>query len=379
MQVTVLDDVAVSPAQQPGQRWAFAFPTACQLRDGAILSACRRGTEKHSRDGVFVVQRSEDGGRSWDAPVTIHDGMRGQAPESVHAGTIVEAGDGSVLAMFTAVETGHAAEAYIFSETGRHLEQRFQVARSTDGGRSWTPAAVATLPGTPPLRYINGRPLPLDDGTLLVPVEVTTEARLQAVMVGRFDPASDRFTAFRTVAGDAAGRLSFGDPKLLRRPDGSILMWLWAFVNATEETVAAHVCVSHDNGGSWSAPAPAPITCQAAALLGFADGRAIVAGNVRTPPEGIRLWASDEGGANWNDSAALQMWDARSHRMLGVPMAARAEAARDPSDGSLWASLPGFTFGSPDLVAAEGSVSVLTYYVVQDGFSEVRACRFVTS
>ena len=75
MQVTILDDVAVSPAEQLGQRWAFAFPTACRLRDGTILSACRRGREKHSRDGVFIVQRSDDGGRSWDAPVTIHDGM----------------------------------------------------------------------------------------------------------------------------------------------------------------------------------------------------------------------------------------------------------------------------------------------------------------
>lgn len=63
--------------------------------------------------------------------------------------------------------------------------------------------------------------------------------------------------------------------------------------------------------------------------------------------------------------------------MLGTPIEERAQAARDPSDGKLWESLPGFTFGSPDLVPAEEGVILLTYYVMNDGFAEVRACRFV--
>ncbi len=210
-----------------------------------------------------------------------------------------------------------------------------------------------------------------------MPAEVTTDAGLQAVMTGHYDVSSGVFSPFQFVARDTSGRLSFGDPKFAALPDGTILMWLWAFVNATEETVAAHLCASTDNGRSWSAPRPTPIVAQASALLTIDDARVIVAGNVRTPPEGIRLWQSPDAGQHWDEASPIQMWDARSHRMLGAPIGERAQAARDPSDGKLWESLPGFTFGSPDLVPAEEGVSLLTYYVMNEGFAEVRACRFV--
>ncbi len=372
LHVTILSDVHVSPPAYAGERWAWAFPNACRLAGCAILVACRRGKEKHSRDGAFVVMRSDDDGLTWSEPLTLHAGPAGEAGESVHAGTVCDADDGSVVAMFTAVEVGNGDGAYIFSEAGRTLEQKFYVAYSSDGGRSWSAPALATLPGTPPLRYINSRPLPLPGGRLLVPLEITTDRATQAVMAGIYDVAAGTFFQFAMVADDPAGRLSFGDPKLVRRADGSLLMVLWAFVNETEETVEVHVCISLDDGTTWTAPQPTAIRCQAAALLRTGHG-ILLAGNVRTPPEGIRLWHSADGGDSWSGDP-IQMWDARSQAMLAAPLDERSDHG-DPSDGQLWAALPGFTFGSPDLVPTDGG-GVLTYYAVTDGFAEVRACRF---
>jgi hypothetical protein len=336
----------------------------------------RRGKEKHSRDGIFMVQRSTDGGRTWSEPITVYDGMRLAVPESVHAGAVCEAQDGTVLAFFTAVDAQNP-DAYIFSEIGRQLEQKFYVARSTDHGRTWTPPQPHVLQNTPPLRYINNRPLVLPDGGLIVSIEVTTAAKQQAIMISRYSSSKGTFEPFVSCADDPTGRLSFGDPTLARLPDERVLLWLWAFVNATEETVQAHACVSNDGGYTWSKPSPTELCCQRSALLSLGDGRVIVASNVRLPPEGIRLWCSPDAGGTWDVRAPVQMWDVRRNKMIGEIMSAAEPSGKYQADGSLWESLPGFTFGSPDLVPADDRAILLTYYVMADGFSEVRACRFV--
>lgn len=377
MKVKILNDVAVSPNPGAGEPRSCSSPMTCRLQNGDILCVYRRGTTKHSRDGVFIVQRSTDAGCTWSDPITIHDGMRHPIPESVHAGAVCQVQDGTVLAMFTAVEAKDP-EAYIFSETGRQLEQRFYVARSSDDGRTWTSPRLHILPNTPSLRYINSCPLALPDGRLIVPLEVTTATKHQAVMTSYYSSSAATFEPFVACAEDPTGQLSFGDPTLTRLPDGRVLMWLWAFVNATEVTVQTHACMSDDGGRTWSQPSPTEICCQRSALLSLGDSRVIVAGNIRIPPEGIRLWGSHDSGKTWEDPhSPVQMWDARKHKMIGEAIpAAKPSGAIDESDGRLWESLPGFTFGAPSLVHADERAILLTYFVVVNGFEEVRACRF---
>ncbi len=375
--VRIASDLAVSPEAFVRSGWACAFPVSCRLASGRILCAYRRGREKHSRDGILMVQGSPDDGRTWSEPATIYDGVAAAEPESVHAGAIGQASDGVVVALFTAVPVAEA-QSYIFSPAGRRLAHRFYVSHSQDEGASWTPPEYPALPGTPPLTYINSRPLALPDGSLLVAVEVTTETSQQAVMIGRYLTGQRRFTPFHYVANDTGGRLSFGDPKLLALPDGRILLWLWTFAQATEETLPAHLCESADGGETWSAPRPTPLACQNSAILRAADGRLLVAGNVRVPPAGIRLWALTAADGGWTAGPATRMWDERAGRVLGVPLSADDPTAGDPSQGRLWDSLPRFTFGAPDLVSAGDSTSLLTYYAESAGFAQVRACRFLS-
>jgi hypothetical protein len=125
-------------------------------------------------------------------------------------------------------------------------------------------------------------------------------------------------------------------------------------------------------------PRPTPILCQCSALLGLADGSVLAAANVRQPPAGIRLWRSPDGGRTWDAGGGVQLWDARQHRVVGEPVFAGA-AGKSADDGRLWEALPGFTFGTPDLVPADPGSFLLTYYAVQDGFPQVRACRFAVA
>ncbi len=122
-------------------RLSCAFPATCKLHNQEILCVYRMGRTKHSRDGVLVVQKSIDGGHSWHKPTTVCNLMRSPVPQSVHAGAVCQASDGTVYAMFTAVSAQNPEE-YIFSETGRKLEQHFYSVHSHDNGDTWTQPKV---------------------------------------------------------------------------------------------------------------------------------------------------------------------------------------------------------------------------------------------
>jgi len=370
MQIIVRHDTVVSPNLAAADRSNVSvYPSACRAGND-VVCVYRRGEAKHSRDGVLLAQSSADGGASWSPPVAIFDGLGGATPESVHAGVVCE-WNGAALAFFKTVEAKEP-DAYIFSEEGRRLRQRAYLCRSDDGGRSWNAPVELELRGGPRDTFLGCRPLSLPDGRLLIPVEATAEHG-QQMMLGCFsDDGGRTLSPLFPIAHDAAGRLGFGDGKLAMLPDGRVVMLAWTYRNPSEETIEVHRCVSSDGGETWSPPEPANIVCQVISPLEIGDGALLAAGNVRTPPEGIRLVRSLDAGATWVD-APLHLWDARQLRVTGEPLAIRAASG---VDDVIWDALPSFTFGSPELTRlADGDV-LLTYYAVVDEVTHVRACRF---
>lgn len=352
---------------------AEVYPSICQLRDGQVLCMYRAGAEKHSRDGKLVLQRSRDSGVTWGRPEVLFDRSREIHGESVHCGVIAEASDGMVIAMFTAVPIQRADESYIFSAEGRRLEQRFYICESADGGQNWSDPRKAMLPGSPPLTYIGSRPVVLPNGDLLVAVEVTTAAGLQEIMTARYDVRQRLFSDFQRTACDPSGELNFGDPQLLVRDDGSVLMITWTFDSA-EKTIAAHALESMDCGSTWTSPVPTQVACQKAALASVSATQYLLAANVRVYPDGIRMWASHDSGKTWDLASELQMWDPGSRRVIAASVS-RA-AGPDPTSGALWDSLPGFTFGSPDLIRLHDGRMLLAFYAIESGRERIRACIF---
>lgn len=359
-------------------RLSCAFPATCKLHNQEILCVYRMGRTKHSRDGVLVVQKSIDGGHSWHKPTTVGNLMRSPVPQSVHAGAVCQASDGTVYAMFTAVSAQNPEE-YIFSETGRKLEQHFYSVHSHDNGDTWTQPKVQSIPNTPALRYINSRPLALPDGDLLVPIEVTTSDNRQAIMTSRYSPSDKTFAPAILCAADSTGRLSFGDPSLEQLPNGKILVLAWTYINSTEETIQAHICTSQNFGQTWTEPRPTAILCQNAALLLNSSNDMYIAGNVRLPPHGIRLWYSPDSGDTWDTRTCLQLYDMDTNKISGLPPLSYSQEDYDHKSSGLWNSLPSFTFGAPDLVISTDDNILLTYYAVTHNTEEVRACTFELS
>jgi len=292
-------------------------------------------------------------------------------PQSTGGVGICRAADDSLLAAFNTVEVTKPDQ-YLFSRQGQEQTVINYMARSTDGGVSWSAPRRLDVS---PFEYRTGvasKPVLLADKELFIPLE-TTPANKTVRTIGAFSSDNGETIGrfFDLALDDPSGQLNFCDLRFTVLPD-RILAMIWTFRQDDEETVEVHSSVSSNNGRSWSRPRPVGFVGQITAPLDLRNGIVIAASNYRHPPEGIRLWLSRDGGAHW-DRPAVQMWDARSKRILAEPVTA---PDRRWDKRGVWDALKDFTFGTPDLVALADGTIILTYYATLDNIIHVRACRF---
>ncbi|MCX6992952.1 MAG: sialidase family protein [Kiritimatiellaeota bacterium] len=370
MQVKIISDEPVSRNLAQGEASiACAFVQTARTADGDIFCLYRSGTGKHGPDGVLCVQRSTDGGRTWEDPLTIFNACRLQPPRTVLCGGIMAMGN-TLLAAFGVIEMLNP-KAYVFSKEAESFPWLIYVSRSEDKGRTWSaPMRLDTAPYT---CFIGAATSPflLNDGGFCIPVEVRTKAGPQAT-AGLFSQDGGKsFSKIRMLVEDKAGLLSLCDARFARLRDGTHLMHLWAFRHQTEETISVHESRSTDDGQTWSPAAPIGIQGQISRPLELPSGMLVAICNHRQRPEGNQLWWSHDQGHTWCQQP-MQMWDVARSKMLGCPAANQAAVTGE----NVWDELQRFSFGSPDLLMATKDVVLLTYYATLGKIIHVRACRF---
>jgi hypothetical protein len=376
MRVRIVDDVAVSPnfSKEENSLTCFA-PASWRLMNGDCIVVYRQGREKHSADGVFFAQRSIDGGKSWSDQITIFDRVKNAELESVHAGVVCQVSDGSVLAIFTTVEPSKEG-LYVFSEEGKKQRHHFYISRSGDGGLTWSDPTEHFLQAAPRNTYIGSRPLVLQDGTLVLPVEGINEDGEQILLVALSKDGGRTLQPLITSVYDKRRKIGYGDTRLALLPDGKILMLLWTWLYETEQTQNEHRCLSTDGGVSWSEPESTNVRYQVMSPIFYKENTLITVANVRWPPApGIHLLFSADSGLSWNGDSPVHMWDAVGESMSGTVVEI-AKTGVDETEEKVWDALKGFTFGTPDLIQLEKDLFLMSYYATKDDVTHIRACRF---
>lgn len=372
MRVEIVGDVAVSPNLAAGDGGACcAYPLTAALGDGAIATVYRRGTSKHSHDGVLVMQTSGDGGAHWAEPVTIFDGTKLEPSKTAVTGGLVQTRSGALVAVFGVVE-GLRPGVYMFDEEGQTLPRKILTTRSEDGGRTWSPPEPLETPGLSRAGIV-ARPFLLGDSEIALTLEHRTPLGAQGTAMVFSSDDGLTFGDLAIVAADAEGKLSLCDARVAVLTDGRILMLLWTFRQDTEETIEVHRTLSTDHGRTWSEPTGIGLVGQITVPLALPSGPVIAVSNVRVPPEGSQLWCSLDVGTTWASETRVQMWDVAEARILGQPVA-ESTASRGPS--GIWDDLQRFSFGTPDLVLLDDGSVLMTYYATLDEIIHVRACRF---
>ena len=371
MKIEILSDQAVSTNLAAGDAGlTCAYPQSTPLDRGDVACLYRQGTSKHSYDGILVLQTSRDRGEMWSEPLVAFDGRDLQPPQSVTSGGICQTGTGELLITLGLVDASNPT-VYVFSEEGMAFERQTCACRSSDGGKTWSrPVSVDT--SRFPTASITSKPLVLCGGEILVPVEVETPLGPQATAATFSSDGGRTFEPLIPCAADPTGELNLCDARFATLGDGRLLMLLWTFLQANEQTIEVHQSLSSDRGRTWSCPVGTGIQGQIAVPLALPGGLVIAAANHREPPEGIQLWLSEDEGATWDVDHPVQMWDAHEGRMLGEPVTNRPPE----SNRGVWDELEAFRFGTPDLVELGDGTILLTYYATIDTIIHARACRF---
>jgi hypothetical protein len=367
MRVEILYDRPISTAHH--LTCAYPLTTCCE--DGAIVCVYRRGREKHSYDGILLSQRSTDLGQTFADPVVLFDGQGRNPPLAAISGGLCQCGDGSLLAVFGAVEVTRP-EKYVFSEEGFTQRHLFVTARSTDGGCSWEPWAQVDERALGKHLGPTSNPLLLAGGRLFIPGERHHQEGQVGLCASFSDDHGRTLEPVQDCLVDASAELSLCDARYAIFGDGQVLAMIWAFRQDDERTVEVRRSLSNDHGRTWSPPLPVGHLGQITTPLVLSGDAVLAASNYRWPPQGIRLWISRDRGVEWPVEDSVQMWDAGEKRMLARALPV---AERRSGDG-VWNALPDFTFGTPDLTSLPDGTVLLTYYAESDGPAQVRACRF---
>jgi hypothetical protein len=242
---TPTDPVIVANAEN-GKR-AF-FGDMIKLHDGRLLVAYRESVAHINQDGRIMVVQSTDQGLTWSTPrLVIDTSIDDRDPK------LMQMRDGTVLMNFFRTDwTGYPAGPATIVGTF--------VARSTDGGASWSdPIKVGTAMDGPSdvvvgayyagLAASHGPILELPNGDLLVPLygRLPEGGTGPATVVRSTDGGRTWPKENESVIGKAAN-FDFQEPNLSPLKDGSILSIIRTSINI------AYVSWSYDLGHTWTTP-----------------------------------------------------------------------------------------------------------------------------
>lgn len=280
-----VDGIHVVVDREPGQY--LGHPTTCLLEDGkTILCVYPKG---HGKGGI-VYRRSSDGGLTWGKRLTTPENWStSREVPTLHR--VIDASGKKRIIMWSGL---HPA----------------RLAVSEDDGQTWSPLErVGDWGGIVVMGFVEPLPKP---GHYLAMFHDD----------GRFfnsKPAQERtFTLYKTFSTD--GGLTWSDPEsvyqssqvnlcepgCIRSPDGKRLAVL---LRENRRVKNSHIIFSEDNGKTWSAPMPLPLSLTGDRHTGkyLPDGRLFISYRCRSPraQESERPFEGDWVGwvGTWDDIA----------------------------------------------------------------------------
>lgn len=257
------------------------FPSLIRLESGRLLAHFREGPG-HTGRGVVRQIHSDDEGKTWSEPVTIFEDPDW---DSRSHSTGIQLESGTILLG-------------VYRHDRKQGFTGARVLRSTDGGKTYT-ALDLPNPYTDTFVYNIGRPIQLDDGTVLMPLH------------GDLPESGDRATGIIRSTDDgrgwgdfsviAAGERNYYEASILMLPNGEMLA-----MNRCEPDRWMWQCRSKDRGYTWTEPENSGMQGDVGELLLLQSGNIMCAYRSQEPgTSDTRASISRDNGHTWSDEIVL--------------------------------------------------------------------------
>lgn len=271
------------------------FPDIVRRADGALIAAYYASTGHTRVNGVIKTVTSTDNGRTWSPPsLAIQTDYDARDPK------ITQLADGALLLSWFGTR---------WNADGSSSNVGTLVARSTDGGQTWsTPVKVdSAMTGQGGWAASHGHAVQLANGDVLLPLYgvLPGDTQWRATVIRSTDGGRS-FTRDSEVTLAFNGTQRFAEPNLTVLASGELV----SLIRLETPDVEAQLVRSTDDGHSWSAPVVTDIPARSHHQLLTSSGKVLLTyGNpllAGRPTEGRLI--NDPSGS-WNGAKALLVYD----------------------------------------------------------------------
>jgi sialidase-1 len=349
------------------------FPAVVQLPKGTLVVSWRVGSQKDSSDGLILLSRSNDEGRSWSEPQELPAGPWTATPGEIHYAGLTVLGDNHLLAALMWFDRSNPARPLFNPVTEGILPVRTWLCESRDGGRSWGDYRVMDGEPHTPLT-ITGPVLVLDRQRLACQVEVNKSYedsapwRQAAAWKISHDGGYD-WSEYVEVAKDPSGQVFYWDARYSVGANGHVLAALWCYDRKQKRDLPIHLCQSHDGGRTWSAPRDIGLVGQLGYPVLLGGGRLLLPYIDRYRSPSIRAALSNDLGGTFVEDVVVYR-----HQAARPDPGKNSAAADYLQDMGLW------TFGRVEpILGIDGTVWLVYYASTAQATSSIHWARLQVS